>query len=242
MSEIKGVLFDKDGTLFDFRASWEQWAIRFLTDLAAGDGVKLHAMAKSLAFDLDRTCFEPDSIVIAGTPGDIAEALLPHLPGAGRAEFLMAMNRSTATAEMIEAAPLRPLLRGLIARGLQLGVATNDAEAPARAHLESVGIESHFGYIVGFDSGYGAKPSPGMCVGFCENTGLKAHEVAMVGDSRHDLTAGRAAGMKTVAVLTGIAKEAELAPHADEVLPHIGHLPAWLEAIASGQRIPETTL
>jgi phosphoglycolate phosphatase len=57
--------------------------------------------------------------------------------------------------------------------------------------------------------------------------------VAMVGDSRHDLQAGRAAGMRTVAVLTGIAKAADLADLADVILPDIGALPAWLDAQAA---------
>ena len=34
--------------------------------------------------------------------------------------------------------------------------------------------------------------------------------------------------MQTVAVLTGLAETAQLAPYADVVLPDIGHLPAWL--------------
>jgi phosphoglycolate phosphatase len=50
----------------------------------------------------------------------------------------------------------------------------------------------------------------------------------MVGDSTHDLLAGRAAGMRTVGVLTGLAPEAVLAPHADVVFPNIGHLTDWL--------------
>lgn len=241
MAEIKGVLFDKDGTLFDFRATWEQWTLHFLTDLAAGDGAKLHRLAISVGFDLDRTRFERGSQLIAGTPSDIAEALLPHLPGEGREGFIMAMNRSTAQAEMIEAAPLRPLLRGLLARGLKLGVATNDSEAPARAHLRAAGIEEHFGYIVGFDSGHGAKPAPGMCNGFCKDTNLAPSQVVMVGDSRHDLLAGRAAGMRTVGVLTGMAKDGDLRSLADEVLPHIGHLPAWLETVSQFARVAEPT-
>jgi phosphoglycolate phosphatase len=50
----------------------------------------------------------------------------------------------------------------------------------------------------------------------------------MVGDSTHDLDAGRAAGMATVGVLTGLAGAADLAPHADAILPDIGALPGWL--------------
>jgi hypothetical protein len=60
----------------------------------------------------------------------------------------------------------------------------------------------------------------------------------MVGDSLHDLHAGRAAGMRCSGVLTGLRREADLAPHADVVLPHIGHLPDWLAAqgAAGGRR------
>ena len=52
--------------------------------------------------------------------------------------------------------------------------------------------------------------------------------MVMVGDSLHDLVAGRAAGMQTVGVLTGPACRDELAPCADVVLPDIGHLTTWL--------------
>ena len=50
----------------------------------------------------------------------------------------------------------------------------------------------------------------------------------MIGDSVHDLDSGRAAGMRTVGVLTGLASRDDLAPHADVVLPDIGALPGWL--------------
>jgi phosphoglycolate phosphatase len=57
---------------------------------------------------------------------------------------------------------------------------------------------------------------------------LAPDRIAMIGDSTHDLVAGRAAGMITVGVLTGPATREDLAPHATVVLPDIGHLPAWL--------------
>jgi phosphoglycolate phosphatase len=33
---IDGIIFDKDGTLFDFRQSWGGWAARFLAQLSRG--------------------------------------------------------------------------------------------------------------------------------------------------------------------------------------------------------------
>ena len=46
-------------------------------------------------------------------------------------------------------------------------------------------------------------------------------------------SAGRAAGMICVGVLTGMAGPDTLAPLADVVLPDIGHLPAWLDGRAA---------
>lgn len=228
MSDIRGIIFDKDGTLFDFQATWSAWAQRLLLDLAAGDTDKAARLGEAIGFHTGAGCFAPDSPVIAGTPGDIAEALLPHLPEASPLTLIARMNGLAAEAPQVEAVPLAPLLTRLKAAGLQLGVATNDAEAPARAHLAAVGVEKLFDFVAGYDSGFGGKPAPGQLLAFAERTGLKPDQVLMVGDSRHDLHAGRAAGMTAVAVLTGLAAEGDLAPFADVVLPDIGYLPDWL--------------
>ena len=70
-----------------------------------------------------------------------------------------------------------------------------------------------------------------MCLAFARQLGLDPSRVAMVGDSRHDLEAGRAAGMRVVAVLTGIARREDLEPHADVVLADIGAILDWLSGL-----------
>ena len=57
---------------------------------------------------------------------------------------------------------------------------------------------------------------------------VKSAGVVMVGDSRHDLHAARAAGMVAVGVLTGVAGVSELSDLAEVVLPDIGHLGDWI--------------
>lgn len=224
---FKAVLFDKDGTLFDFARTWETWAAAFLRRLGR-DPDHAADMAHAIGFDLTAGRFAPNSIVIAGTPWEVAEALVPHLPSMSITDTVNLLNEEAARAPQAEAVPLAPFLDGLRGAGYRLGVATNDAEAPARAHLASSGITDRFDFIAGFDSGHGGKPSPGQLNAFAKAMGLDAEVCVMVGDSRHDLGAGRAAGFATVGVLTGFASRADLADLADAILPDIGHLPQWL--------------
>lgn len=227
---IDGLLFDKDGTLFDFRVSWGRWAQGFLAQTAR-DAAHARRLGRAIGFDPETGSFAPDSPVIAATAADIAAALVAELPGVSVAELTDRIDASAGQAAMSEAVPLRPLLAALRERGLRLGVATNDSEAPARKHLAHHGITDCFDFIAGYDSGHGAKPGPGMCLAFARQLGLDPARVAMVGDSRHDLEAGRAAGMRTVAVLTGVATRADLEGHADVVLADIGVIPGWLSTL-----------
>jgi phosphoglycolate phosphatase len=222
-----GILFDKDGTLFDFNATWIAWVEALIGRWAGSDADLGSRLAVAVGFDRAARAFLPGSVVIAGTPDDVATALAPVLARPALA-LVPLLNAEAACAPMAEAVPLVPLLTGLRAKGLMLGVATNDGEAPARAHLEAAGVTGLFDYIAGSDSGHGGKPAPGICLGFAAATGLDPARVVMVGDSTHDLRAGRAAGMQTVGVLTGLASAEVLAPFADAVLADIGALPSWL--------------
>jgi phosphoglycolate phosphatase len=227
VSKIRGLLFDKDGTLFDFTRTWESFTAAVLRELGR-DETHAAQLGRAIGFDLSTRLFAPTSVVIAGTPREIAEALATELPGQDVAELIDVLNAQAIRAPQSEVVPLVPFLAKLRAQGYKLGVATNDAQAPARAHLASVGAVACFDFIAGFDSGFGGKPAPGQMKAFCAATGLEPESCAMVGDSLHDLKAGRAAGFTTVAVLTGLAEKEELAPFADVVLADIGHIPDWL--------------
>lgn len=226
---IEAVVFDKDGTLFDFGATWEAWARSFLLGITNQDFERATYVGAQIGFDLATNTFRPDSIVIAHPVVDIAHALLPHLPEFSVDGLVTRLNTEAESVPQVEAVALAPFLQALQARGLKLGVATNDAEGPARIHLTTAGVLDHFDFIAGFDSGFGAKPAPGQLLAFATAVDVAPERVLMVGDSTHDLVAGRAAGMRTAGVLTGIAGVDDLTPHADVVWPDIGHLLGWIE-------------
>lgn len=222
---VRGLLFDKDGTLFGFQESWAPPFARLLAGFAEA-GADPRALAGAAGFDLDRGQFAPHSPVIAGTLDEVSALLDPHLPGMGRRALEARLDAWAAEAELAPVTDLAALAARLTGAGLTLGVATNDTEAAARIHCAP--IAAHLSYLAGYDSGHGAKPGPGMVQGFLAATGLAPAEVAMFGDSLHDLQAARAAEVRAVAVLTGVAGRDALAPHADHVLASIAEIPGWL--------------
>jgi len=226
----EAILFDKDGTFFDFQKTYGGWVGSVIRDYAGGDADLASALAEVLGYGLEDGRFHPESIVIAGTVDELAHHALPFVHGMSHADLVADLNRKASRISLVEVVPLGPFLDHLLAQGLRLGVATNDSEIAARAQLDAHGITNKFHYVAGYDSGFGAKPDPGMCHEFARSVGVAPERAVMVGDSRHDLEAGRSAGMQCVAVLTGLAGEEELAPYADAVLADIGELAAWLRA------------
>lgn len=225
---LRGLLFDKDGTLFDFYATWGNWTRELIADLSRGEALRARRLAAVLRFDIASCLFDKSSPAIAGTLDDIVDTIRRALPEVSPEALRADLARRAALVTPVEAVPLAPLLDRLQGEGYTLGVVTNDSAAAARIQIGGAGVLDRFDFIAGYDSGFGGKPEPGMMHAFCRATRLRPAEVAMIGDSLHDLRPARAIGMRTVAVLTGPAEAADLAAHADAVLPDIGALPAWL--------------
>lgn len=230
---LKGILFDKDGTLVDFDATWGTACHAVLHRVCAGDAGRMAAIAEAMHFRLADRRFLPSSPMIAGSTADYSHAWAEVLGRANDAALMGEMDRLFQEEALAALVPIGaphdifPLLR---ACGLSLGLATNDAEASARSQLARLGVLDDLDFIAGYDSGYGGKPAPGMVQAFIDAIGAAPGEVALVGDSLHDLEAARAAGARAIAVLSGPATRADLEAHADHVIGSIEGLLPLLEA------------
>jgi phosphoglycolate phosphatase len=204
--------------------------------LAQGDESALLRQAEALHFSIETRRFLTTSPLIAGSSASYG-ALWGEALRRSDYEALRREIDSLAAIESLKAlTPIgrpREVLALLKARGLSLGLATNDSEASARRHAEALELSDLFDFVAGYDSGHGGKPEPGMVLAFARYVGVETSAVAMVGDTAHDLKAARAAGAVAIAVLTGPAVIEKLKDDADHVLPDIAGLPALIERLAA---------
>ena len=227
---IRGVIFDKDGTLFDFQSTWGIWTAQVLARIAGSDEALLQQLSEALGYDTQTRRVQPGSVIVAATPMEIAAVVKDCIPALSQTQICDWLNEEAKTAPQVLVTDLHRLTAELRRINLGLCVMTNDAEAPARAHLASVQASDLFDFVIGSDSGFGAKPQAAPLLALADKMEIPAAACIMVGDSTHDMRAGRAAEMRAVAVLTGLAEADELAPLADAVLPDVSHLPAWISA------------
>ncbi len=233
---IAGVLFDKDGTLIDFRATWLAAYRGASADLCRAAGLP-ESFARTLlarsGYDHGTDSFAETSPLLWATNEAIAERWLaePELLGhRGLLPLVLAHFEDAARYPPVAVGDLASLFRRLRQGGLRLGVATMDITAKAEALLDKLGLRSSLDFVTGYDGGFGEKPEPGMVLGFCAATGLRPAEVLVVGDTAADLMMGRAAGVgAVVAVLTGATPRHLLDALADHVLESVMQIESVLE-------------
>lgn len=94
-------------------------------------------------------------------------------------------------------------VRGLKTAGHALGLVTSKLRGGALRGLRVARLEDQFDVVVGSDEVEHPKPHPEPVLKALERLGRPAAGAVFIGDSRHDLECGRAAGVKTAAVLWG---------------------------------------
>ena len=102
-------------------------------------------------------------------------------------------------------------LAALQRAGHPLAVVTSKGDQLTQRGLELVGIAAYFDTIVTCDSCTRHKPHPEPVLTALERLGYEPDEALFVGDSVHDIEAGNAAGVETVAALWGPFTREQLA-------------------------------
>ena len=102
-------------------------------------------------------------------------------------------------------------VRALQAAGKTIGLVTSKMRGGALKGLRLAGIEDAFSVLVCAEEVRHPKPHPEPVLTALARLDRPAAGAVFIGDSRHDLECGRAAGVKTAAVLWGPFDRAHLA-------------------------------
>jgi phosphoglycolate phosphatase len=104
---------------------------------------------------------------------------------------------------------VEPLLSGLEERGLSWGVVTNKASRFTNPLSTLIGFTGRAACVVSGDTTPHAKPHPAPLLHAAELCKVDPAHCLYVGDDLRDVQAGRAAGMKTLAVTWGYLGDGE---------------------------------
>jgi pyrophosphatase PpaX len=127
------------------------------------------------------------------------------------------------------------LLRDLDRAGHPMALVTSKAGWLAKRALELAGVADLFSVLVGCDSCVNHKPHPEPVERALELLSVEPGQALFVGDSSHDVEAGRAAGVFTVGVTWGaFAREAMAAAGADALIDRVDELPGVIGRFSGG--------
>jgi pyrophosphatase PpaX len=110
------------------------------------------------------------------------------------------------------------VLETLSGRGVKLGVVTSKLRRGTERGLRLVGLLDLFDVIVSADEVLHAKPHPEPVEKALERLGADASTTVFIGDSPHDIAAGRGAGVRTAGVLWGPFRREELSSESPDFL------------------------
>ncbi|MBJ9977880.1 HAD family hydrolase [Pseudomonas sp. S75] len=127
-------------------------------------------------------------------------AALPEAEAAAKHAWLLDHERELALASTAAHGAVE-LVRELAARGCRLGILTRNARELAHLTLQAIGLADCFAaeQVLGRDEA-APKPQPAGLLHIARAWNVAPEALVMVGDHRHDLDCGRAAGARTVLV------------------------------------------
>jgi phosphoglycolate phosphatase len=129
------------------------------------------------------------------------------------------------------------MLEELAAGGARLVVCTNKLERFSVKLLNEMGLAHFFSVIAGADTFAARKPDPLHILHAVKRAGGDARHAVMVGDSRIDVAAARAAKVPVVAVSFGYSDVPPAELSADRVVDRLAEVPAAVAALLSPPRL-----
>lgn len=205
LEEVNTFVLDFDGTLLD--------SVQFIEDT-------FHEVFKSH----DLTISKEQFLEIATFPVHVIfKEIAPHIE---HALLLKTLNRLQKKREhTLELFPgTISALDAFKNRGGKIAVLTARSKDSAKRLFKQMKIQGYIDFAIYPEDIINHKPHPEGIKKALQYFNSQKSKTIMVGDSLVDIQAGKAAGIKTVAVLTGFDKKNISDTHPDLILPDISYI------------------
>jgi pyrophosphatase PpaX len=218
MTECKAILFDLDGTLIDttelilycFNHAWKT-----ICGQTHPPEVFIATMGVPLKDAMGRLLEITDGMQLEQ---------IGEVRSTGLVESLVQEYRACNAANHDRLARPFPGMELVLAklrdRGYALGVVTSKSRQFAERGLRLCNLWEFIEVFISMDDTSRHKPHPEPLLLALEKLQVAPAQAVYVGDSRHDMQAGRAAGLRTVAALWGPVPRSELELENPDVLAH----------------------
>ncbi len=241
---IKGILFDKDGTLIDFYEVWGTAVSPVMEKLLRKYGLSevpgiREKMMKKIGI-VDRK-IDPEGALAWKPYNMIAEDLLNAMGNFDKKPDVKELTEELVNgfyAEVCEKrqnyptfTDLQILMEDLSDMGIKVGLATTDELNSTKICMEKLGIAekiSFYGTAGGF---LPVKPDGELIKEAAKLWNIEPSEIAVVGDTPNDMRFAHNGNALGIAVLSGVGKKEDLQPVADEIIDSVNHLTALLKMI-----------
>ncbi len=234
-----GIIFDKDGTLFDYYTVWapvfRKTISGILQEFGRSDDAGLERELLEM-LGIGSEAINPKGLIFAHN-GTLMLMKLFVFSKRNRLPYKKLvkafMNGYYDSQELIKASLLSnsdgtlllPLFRKLKAHGYTIGIVTSDNAESTSICLEHFQIEPFIDMICTYDDHYKKKPNPQSFQAFCQRFSLQPEEVAVVGDAPVDMRyARRGKAGYIIGVMTGSKDIDNLSRLADIVYPTVHDL------------------
>lgn len=186
LKDIKGVIFDLDGTLVDSMWIWKQIDIEYL-------GARNIEMPEDLQSKIEGMSFYETAVYFKETYKipDSLEVIMDNWND-------MAMEKYRSVVPLKEC--VKEFLQLLRNKGIVMGIATSNSRILTEAALDNLGISEYFGAIVTGSEIIKGKPEPDVYLTAAGKLLVDPKTCLVFEDLPFGIMAGKRAGMKTCAI------------------------------------------
>lgn len=237
---VKGIIFDKDGTLFSYAEVWGSVIKDYTDSILMTFNVKNADEARQRIYEIvgiddrgnnysDGFLFNHDKVIrifFKLLAFCIWNGISPVAMYNQLNRFINQRNpKVLVKLRSMDFSGVQELMKMLCDRGIVIGIVTNDISSNTRAFLEIMGIDKYVRFLRTKESNCKRKPSVDSIKQFSSIYGLRRDEIAVVGDSIVDMEYAKAGSVGyTIAVMTGYGKREVLERYADVVYDTVAQL------------------